>query len=332
MQPFQIEKFDNRADWLAARRFGGSDAAAALGLSRWKSPMRLWTELTGKVAEDEDEEVSDAAQLGTYLEPWIHRRAIQGEDLEKRSVIYGADHFLLVRSTEHPWRTASPDALIVQTARNSRGVYLPMEEILRPDNVVRMNEYKATNEPWDHEPTTEAYVQVQHTMDVMDIDHCQITVLVGLGRDWQWYEVDRDLEFCMALRAHEQDYWERYVVADEPPPADGHRDTTRALNELLRTVHVDEVVLESSEAKQLVDWLEAAEVTRKGLETMEARMKNELRKAALLEARIDPRTVSEEAALDVVIPEVARFRWRRTLRRGYTVEPNYVTTFRRVKL
>ena len=37
-----------REEWLALRKqgIGGSDAAAACGLSRWKSPLGLWLEKT----------------------------------------------------------------------------------------------------------------------------------------------------------------------------------------------------------------------------------------------------------------------------------------------
>ena len=33
---------------LRATGIGGSEAAAAMGLSRWKTPLRLWHEKTGK--------------------------------------------------------------------------------------------------------------------------------------------------------------------------------------------------------------------------------------------------------------------------------------------
>ena len=43
----------NREEWLQARRrgIGGSDAAAVLGLSPWKSNVRLWEEKTGLLGE-----------------------------------------------------------------------------------------------------------------------------------------------------------------------------------------------------------------------------------------------------------------------------------------
>ncbi|MBR1859918.1 MAG: YqaJ viral recombinase family protein, partial [Selenomonadaceae bacterium] len=44
-----------RKDWLAlrSRGIGGSDCAAACGLSRWKSPLQLFVEKTSKVKMEE---------------------------------------------------------------------------------------------------------------------------------------------------------------------------------------------------------------------------------------------------------------------------------------
>ena len=41
----------DRAQWLAARQkgIGGSDAAAVCGVSRYKTPLQLWQEKTGRV-------------------------------------------------------------------------------------------------------------------------------------------------------------------------------------------------------------------------------------------------------------------------------------------
>ena len=42
---------ESRGDWLKQRssRIGGSDAAAVLGKSPWKTNQRLWEEKTGRV-------------------------------------------------------------------------------------------------------------------------------------------------------------------------------------------------------------------------------------------------------------------------------------------
>ncbi len=58
-----------REQWLAVRRggIGSSDAAAAVGLSPYKSPLELWLEKTGR-KEGPDLSGSEAVFWGTTLE------------------------------------------------------------------------------------------------------------------------------------------------------------------------------------------------------------------------------------------------------------------------
>ena len=61
----------NRADWLQLRRqgIGSSDAASAVGLNPYCSPLQLWLEKTN--GDDSDDSPSDAAYWGTVLEPIV---------------------------------------------------------------------------------------------------------------------------------------------------------------------------------------------------------------------------------------------------------------------
>jgi len=54
-----------RQEWLQERRkgIGGSDAAAVLGLSKWKTPYALWLKKTGQGTDDG----ADSAAISTGL-------------------------------------------------------------------------------------------------------------------------------------------------------------------------------------------------------------------------------------------------------------------------
>ena len=58
--------------WLQIRRdsIGGSEAAAILGMSPWKSEYQLWLEKTGS-AKPEDISDKDVVHFGTMLEPLV---------------------------------------------------------------------------------------------------------------------------------------------------------------------------------------------------------------------------------------------------------------------
>lgn len=51
---------------------GASEAAAVLGMSRWKSPLEVWAEKTGAVPIEQTESI--AAEVGTELEDFVARK------------------------------------------------------------------------------------------------------------------------------------------------------------------------------------------------------------------------------------------------------------------
>ena len=51
---------------------GGSDIAAVMGLSRWKTPLSLWAEKTGKIQNELSN--FEAAEIGTELEEYVCRK------------------------------------------------------------------------------------------------------------------------------------------------------------------------------------------------------------------------------------------------------------------
>lgn len=64
----------DRRQWLDVRKggIGSSDAAAAVGLNPYKSPLELWLEKTGRVEVVEQREDMEAATYwGTLLEPLV---------------------------------------------------------------------------------------------------------------------------------------------------------------------------------------------------------------------------------------------------------------------
>jgi len=52
---------------------GGSDIAAVMGLSRWKTPLQLWAEKTGKI-EPDDLSGKEAVEWGTRLEEVVAKK------------------------------------------------------------------------------------------------------------------------------------------------------------------------------------------------------------------------------------------------------------------
>ena len=64
-----------REDWLQARKagIGGSDIAALLGLSKYKTPLQLWMDKTGRADENFDADSLERMHWGTVLEDVVAR-------------------------------------------------------------------------------------------------------------------------------------------------------------------------------------------------------------------------------------------------------------------
>ena len=64
----------DKEKWLEERKsyIGGSDIAAVMGMSRWKTPLQLWAEKTGKVEQPDLSNV-EAVEMGSELEETVAR-------------------------------------------------------------------------------------------------------------------------------------------------------------------------------------------------------------------------------------------------------------------
>ena len=94
------------AEWLALRKegIGASEAAVAVGVSPWKSPMRLFLEKTGAIEPEVVD--SEAVYWGQKLEASILSRFQElHPDAELRPTK------ALLRSKEFPFMLATPDSM-----------------------------------------------------------------------------------------------------------------------------------------------------------------------------------------------------------------------------
>jgi putative phage-type endonuclease len=186
-----------REYWLLERRtgIGGSDAAAVLGLSRWRSPLDVYLEKTGTDVEITD---TPAMYWGRRLE-----RVILEAYVEQTGVAVDAPVgvYRMLRSSTRPWQIYSPDGMAadrlveIKTARTAEG----------------------WGEPGTDEVPDDYAIQVQHGMAVTGLPRCDVAVLIG-GSDFRVYTVERDNALIADLIAAEAAFWQRVERRDPPPP------------------------------------------------------------------------------------------------------------------
>lgn len=201
-----------RADWLEVRKngIGGSDAAAAVGLSPYKSQLELWLEKTGRDAElpklDPDD-ITEPVFWGTLLEPIVAAAYTKQTGNRVRKVNAVLQH------PDIPFMLANLD-------REVTGVL-----------GVQILECKTAGEfgarLWSEGVPEYVQLQVQHQLAVTGKQAADVAVLI-CGQRLEVHRIQRDDELIARLIPLEAQFWE-YVTNDTPPPADGSESAERAL-------------------------------------------------------------------------------------------------------
>ena len=295
----QHQAFGSRDEWLEARHrgIGGSDAAAAIGLNRWKAPLAVYCDKLG--IGDPDNELSEPAEWGLLLEPVLIEkyRSVTGRRVQTPS------GFELYRSPHHPFMSCTPDGLITDPERDGEGV---LEA--KTGGVFTLKE-------WKEEPPLEYQVQLQHNMAVLDLKWGSFAVLIG-GQRFFWCDMERNDRFCEVLVRKEADFWER-VVTGTPPDPDASTSTSEAIARLYpgetgRTIDLDD---------------EASEWNRRHLAIKEAKKRLELQERLYgnrLRAAIGEATFGR-------LPDGSRLSLKTVKKEPFMVTPSPYRELRRLK-
>jgi len=201
-----------RDEWLEIRKggIGSSDAAAAVGLNPYKSPLELWLEKTGQDQElpklNPDDE-SSPAYWGTLLEPIVaaHYTKRTGRKVRRINAV--------LQHPSQPWMLANID-----------------REILG-DESVQILECKTAGlngaRLWKEGVPEYVQLQVMHQLAVTGKRAADVAVLI-CGQELQVHRIERDEQMISQLIALERAFWS-YVESAQPPPADGSDSADRAL-------------------------------------------------------------------------------------------------------
>jgi putative phage-type endonuclease len=205
----------SRADWLSVRRtgIGGSDAAAAVGLNPYMSPLELWLDKTGRdagLAKPDPHDTAEPIYWGTLLEPIVAAAYTQQTGNRVRKVNAVLQHPTI------PFMLANIDREIV-------GV--PGVHILECKTA---GEFGARL--WRDGVPEYVQLQVQHQLAVTGKRAADVAVLL-CGQQLAVHRIERDDELIARLIPLEAQFWQ-YVTSGTPPPADGSESSDRALRHL----------------------------------------------------------------------------------------------------
>ncbi|AJW45541.1 endonuclease [Ralstonia mannitolilytica] len=202
----------SRSDWLQVRKqgIGGSDAAAAVGLSPYKSQLELWLEKTGRdtnLPKLDPTDTTEPVYWGTLLEPIVAAAYTQQTGNRVRKINAVLQHPTV------PFMLANIDRDVVGS---------PDVQILEC-KTAGINGAKL----WRDGVPEYVQLQVQHQLAVTGKRAGDVAVLI-CGQELQVHRVERDDDLIARLIELEARFW-RYVETDTPPPADGSDSAATAL-------------------------------------------------------------------------------------------------------
>lgn len=176
---------------------GGSDAAAAIGASPWRTPFDLWLEKTRDprfVPVEENERM----RLGTLMEPVIADLAAARLDTEV------VDPRATMRSQRHPFMVATPDRMLPQ-----RRAGLELKNV------------GGLSSEWGEDGSdvvpTHYYLQCLHYMCVTQLPTWYLAALF-FGNELRVYEINFNVQLAEQLVERERAFWSLVETRTPPSP------------------------------------------------------------------------------------------------------------------
>ncbi len=202
-----------RIDWLKGRQsgIGGSEIAAIVGLSQYRTPMQVWE---SKVNPVQDEETSQPAYWGTVLEDVVAK---------EYALRTGRKVQRLTKQMMHPdfsFAIANIDRAVINPEISGNVRW--KDGRLTTDRIL---ECKTANgfmaKQWGEAGTDsvpDAYlIQCQWYMGVTGASICDLAVLIG-GQDFRIYTILRDDDLINDLLIQGEAFWELVQSRTEPDP------------------------------------------------------------------------------------------------------------------
>lgn len=205
----------SRDEWLSVRKggIGSSDAAAAVGLSPYKSQLELWMEKTGRDAELPQTDPHDETgpmYWGNLLEPIVaaHYTRRTGHRVRRVNAV--------LQHPGEPWMLANIDREVVGA---------PDVQILEC-KTAGLNGARL----WKDGVPEYVQLQVMHQLAVTGKQAADVAVLI-CGQELRVHRIERDETMIGQLVELERQFW-CCVESDQAPPADGSDSADMALRAL----------------------------------------------------------------------------------------------------
>ena len=228
---------------------GGSDIAAIMGMSRWKTPLKLWAEKTQKLPMADLSSI-EAVELGTDLEEFVAQKFSQKTGKAVRRAPKEYTH------KDYPYMHAHIDRLVTGS-----------EELLE----CKTASFFKKDEWEDDEIPQEYILQVMWYLGITGRKIGHIAVLIG-GQYFKYKQIEFDAELFNTMVEAAKEFWD--CVQNDTPPAvmpdddetlkDMYSDHSEFMIELYPDKEENKVAMEALEEK--IAYLQEIKAHQKNLE------------------------------------------------------------------
>ncbi|MCU4393357.1 YqaJ viral recombinase family nuclease [Acinetobacter parvus] len=203
----------NRDQFLAGRKkgIGGSDVAAILGFSPYKSPYQLWLDKTGRSERKESQ--NESAHFGNLLEDVVAKEFSRRAGVKVQRVTQQL--FL----EEHPWALGNIDRAVINP--DIAGNVRFKDGALTTDRLLECktaSEYmsKLFGEEGSDQVPDYYLTQCLWYLLITGCKVIDLAVLIG-GNKFRMYRIERDEELIESIFKQVKAFWFNHVIADVPP-------------------------------------------------------------------------------------------------------------------
>jgi putative phage-type endonuclease len=187
---------------------GGSDIGAILGLSKFKTPLEVWMEKTGKQTKQMD---SLPLRFGSFAEEFVAQEYTRSSG---HSLVHDESIYI---HPQHSYMSAHIDRFVL-----GEGSDRPPTRILECKTASPFNQDQ-WGEPGSDQVPMSYLCQCIWYMAITQIEVTDLAVLFG-NSDFRIYTLKRDLDLEALVLKQASHFWNTYVLPDCPPPTQSEAD------------------------------------------------------------------------------------------------------------
>lgn len=205
----------DRDQFLAGRKkgIGGSDVAAILGFSPYKSPYQLWLDKTGRSEHKESQ--NESAHFGNLLEDVVAKEFSRRMNVKVQRITQQ----LSLAEFGETWAIGNIDRAIVNPEIAGR-VYFKDGKLTTDQGLECKTASEYLSNLFGEEGSDQIpdyyLTQCLWYMKLTGFQTWYLAVLIG-GNKFRMYRIERDEELIESIFKQVKAFWFNHVIADVPP-------------------------------------------------------------------------------------------------------------------